>query len=395
MEHNDQGPVPQHAPETSGIPDWLLTFMRNQEQTNRRLETGISQLQAAATRGNDSPSPATVPQTDTTPSKTVTTGLDDDLRKPKHSHPHPEKFTGEDETMFPQFKGLLEAKLEIDRKAIGTEKECIWYAFGRLSGKAAGRIYPWMESTKSTDLFTVDEFMKQLDAAFADPQKRQKALSKINQIRQGNREFREFLRDFEQTMLEAHGWKWDDQVRKGYLKAAINRELRDRLVTQEEPVLYSDYVGQLRRISDNLQEIKAWDARRNRITRPGNHLNTPPQPLTRPATDEMDWEPTRTVAAALTKQPQQRRRAPRSSDAERQKRREDGACVRCGSMEHWVANCPFDAAVSATTHGPSENRSPARKPQVAAAKGPKPKPTTPEETVEEVEWETEDESGKE
>jgi len=125
MEHNDQGPVPQHAPETSGIPDWLLTFMRNQEQTNRRLETGISQLQAAATRGNDSPSPATVPQTDTTPSKTVTTGLDDDLRKPKHSHPHPEKFTGEDETMFPQFKGLLEAKLEIDRKAIGTEKECI------------------------------------------------------------------------------------------------------------------------------------------------------------------------------------------------------------------------------------------------------------------------------
>ena len=152
MEHNDQGhvplgPTPQHAPETSGIPDWLLTFMRNQEQTNRRLETGISQLQAVATRGNDSPSPATVPRTETTPSKTVTTDLDDDLRKPKQSHPHPEKFTGEDETMFPQFKGPLEAKLEIDRKAIGTEKECIWYAFGRLSSKAAGRIYPWMEST--------------------------------------------------------------------------------------------------------------------------------------------------------------------------------------------------------------------------------------------------------
>ena len=64
-------------------------------------------------------------------------------------------------------------------------------------------------------------------------------------------------------------------------------------------------------------------------------------------------------------------------------------------MEHWVANCPFDAAVSATTQGQSKNRSLARKPQVAAVKGPKPKPTTPEVTVEEVEWETEDESGKE
>ena len=68
---------------------------------------------------------------------------------------------------------------------------------------------------KSTDLFTVDEFMKQLDAAFADPQKQQKALAKINQIRQGNREFREFLRDFEQTMLEVlYSWKSDDQVRR-------------------------------------------------------------------------------------------------------------------------------------------------------------------------------------
>ena len=60
-----------------------------------------------------------------------------------------------------------------------------------------------MDYTKNTDAFKVQEFLKQLDAAFADPQKQSKALSRVNQIRQGNRDFREFLRDFEQTLLKA------------------------------------------------------------------------------------------------------------------------------------------------------------------------------------------------
>ena len=123
-------------------------------------------------------------------------------------------------------------------------------------------------------------------------------------------------------MLEAQGWKWEDQVRKGYLRAAINRELKDRLVTQEEPALYSDYVNQLRRISDNLQEIKAWDVRRSRTTRP-KHLNTDPQAYQQASVNEpMEWEPTNTVVASTTaaKRPSQgRQRAPKSTPEERQK----------------------------------------------------------------------------
>ena len=56
-------------------------------------------------------------------------------------------------------------------------------------------------------MFTIQEFLGQLDAAFADPQKQGKALAQINRIRQGNRGFREFLREFEQTLLEAQGWR--------------------------------------------------------------------------------------------------------------------------------------------------------------------------------------------
>ena len=40
-----------------------------------------------------------------------------------------------------------------------------------------------MDYTKNTDAFKVQEFLKQLDAVFTDPQKQSKALSRVNQIR--------------------------------------------------------------------------------------------------------------------------------------------------------------------------------------------------------------------
>ena len=45
-----------------------------------------------------------------------------DLRKRlKHTTPHLERFTGEDELIYPIFRGLFEAKLQTDAQAIGGE----------------------------------------------------------------------------------------------------------------------------------------------------------------------------------------------------------------------------------------------------------------------------------
>jgi hypothetical protein len=43
-----------------------------------------------------------------------------------------------------------------------------------------------------------------MDLAFLELQKQTKAIAKINKIKQGNCDFCEFLRDFEQTLLEAY-----------------------------------------------------------------------------------------------------------------------------------------------------------------------------------------------
>ena len=53
-----------------------------------------------------------------TPLPTGVTGLNipliDPRKRPKHTTPHLERFTGEDELIYPIFRGLLEAKLQTD-----------------------------------------------------------------------------------------------------------------------------------------------------------------------------------------------------------------------------------------------------------------------------------------
>src|SRR5882762_1041817 len=55
------------------------------------------------------------------------------------------------------------------------------------------------------------------------------------------------LTEFDRLLLEAGGYGWDDTVKKGYLHAAINNELRERLITMDEAESYVDYCGQVKR----------------------------------------------------------------------------------------------------------------------------------------------------
>ena len=66
-----------------------------------------------------------LPTGTSTPLPTGVTGLNIpliDLRKrPKHTTPHLERFIGEDESIYPIFRGLFEAKLRTDAQAIDGE----------------------------------------------------------------------------------------------------------------------------------------------------------------------------------------------------------------------------------------------------------------------------------
>ncbi|TQS38489.1 hypothetical protein Golomagni_01000 [Golovinomyces magnicellulatus] len=169
---------------------------------------------------------------------------------------------------------FLEAKLWIDANAIGNEEERVWYGFRRLTDVALRRIHPWIEFAKGKEQFTVVKFLDRLDRAFDDPQKITKAINKLNSIQQENCSFREFLQDFEQTLLEAQAWEWTDDAKKGYLQAVLKFDLTNRL---------------LRTTSNKMKAVKAWDAKKERNHSAVAQLPSVVEPQEK--IDVMDWKP--------------------------------------------------------------------------------------------------------
>jgi hypothetical protein len=270
------------------------------------------------------------------------------VKRPRHKMDDPERFDGTDLSLYPQFEGLLFAKLEIDSEAIGNEKEKVWYGFSRLKDGAAGRIYPWIDTYKNRPaVFTVNNFFSQMQLAFKDPTLREKALNRLNSLRQGNRFFSELLSELDRLLLEAGGHEWEDRIKKGYVKAALNFALRERLVTVSEEPSYEGYCRQVKEIADRMAELqqlqRSGPSRRNpassasilpRHDAADNTNSTSATPI--PNLDSMDWEPSSSRA-----QKPNGKRAKWVSKAELGKRRQNGNCLRCGATGHRVRDCPF------------------------------------------------------
>src|SRR6266536_3242540 len=135
--------VGEGAPEasTSGIgPEWVLEQHWNQQEINAQIMRGLRAVQVSM--ASITPTPSQTPVLEATVRET------EPAWKARHSLSYPDKYDGKNKTAYPAFKGHLRAKLRIDQAAIRGEPEQVWYAFGRLSDKAADRIFPWIESTK-------------------------------------------------------------------------------------------------------------------------------------------------------------------------------------------------------------------------------------------------------
>ncbi len=345
MTNDDTSMTNEGAPATaSEVPQWLQQmFMqqsqRMEEQNQRMNELTTQQTQMIATlagkiasmeqatpsmmRTSSDQPPATFIPPQPAMTIPVNTGV---VQKAKL--PHPEKFTGEDKTMYPQFEGMLQAKLEIDGAVIGNEREKVWYAFGRLTDSAAVRIYPWMTYAQRQGRFTVDELFTQMRLAFHDPRHQQKALDSLNRTKQGKRPLNNFLNDFSRLILEAEGWGWDDIIKKGYLKAAISTKLMTAMVGVPEGTSYEEYCSQLRMVSDQLDQVQELTTRRQVWQK---------KQETSSAAESMDWQATPiSTVAVRTKE------ARWATPEEKERRRRKGECFRCGQEGHRVRDCKTD-----------------------------------------------------
>ena len=183
--------TPPPVPEINA--EWIYETHQQQQRTNAMI------LQLLQNQQTQNPGPSSnqghAPVDPPTPPT-----------RPKHTLPQPE-YTHEDPALYPQFRGLIAQKLRVDALACGdSEYDRVWYGFACLKGIAALRIFPWIDyAQKSGVTFRIQGFLGQLDLAFSDPQKAQKAIAKINQIRQGKTPFREFLRNSNRLFLRPVG----------------------------------------------------------------------------------------------------------------------------------------------------------------------------------------------
>jgi hypothetical protein len=310
-------------------PEWLRTLLGQQQEMMTQMASQFSTSMASmADRISHleegprlTPAASPVPQI----------AFADQARRVKPRLPDPERYNGGESSQYPQFAGMLRAKLEIDGPAIGNEREKVWYAFGRLTGSAASRVYPWVDTYQSTDMFTVRNFLEQLAVAFGDPRRREKALRDLNKIQQGSRPLAEFLVDFDRLLLEAEVWGWDDRAKKAYLKSALSIRLLESLVGKEEKPTYTEFCGQLRMVNDDLTDLQEIQRRRNRSANPHKR---PLSPVTATA-DQMDWQSTPAVTARVDS----RKRAEWVSTTERQRRFDEHLCIRCGGEGHIQTKC--------------------------------------------------------
>lgn len=266
---------------------------------------------------------------------------EDNVKRPKPRLPHPDKFDGTNPSAYPQFEGTLRAKLAFDAAAIGGSEEQVWYTFGRLSGSAAVQLYPWMEAAQIRGVFTVESLFEQMRATFQDPRRKQKALADLNRMKQGSQPLNDFLAKFDQAILEAQAWGWDDETKKAALKAALSTKLILAMVGIPENPTYEGYRSQLRMTNDQLEEAaeltarnQAWKKRKagfaDSSQQRAGDSSRPSQPSSE---DRMDWQPTVTATVARTRDPQW------GTPAEVAKRREEGLCLRCGLEGHIARGC--------------------------------------------------------
>lgn len=268
-------------------------------------------------------------------------------KRPRPILPDPEQYDGEEINAYPQFESKLHAKLQVDKAALGGAYERLWYAFGRLKGKAAQRLHPWMEAhgkdTRVTET-VIEEFFLQMRFFFADAHRRVKANERLHHLYQGKKEFNEYLGEFEQLLLEAGGSTWEDVIKCGFLTNGLNLEMRQAIVSLQPADNFVHYCQQLQKIADGLAEIQRIQrGRRGR----GHQNTTQPRQTTAPVdvpphqgprdANAMDWTP---AGAELNNI----QRAKWVSQGEIEKRRKEHRCIRCGDSSHFQNRCPYRAA---------------------------------------------------
>lgn len=325
--------------------DDLNNQVRAARNENNHLRTELSHLQrnADSTTSASQTTPAETTPAETTPTETAPEPKQEEQR-PRSRYPDVEPFDGEDLGNYRPFRINLYTKFLIDHQCFRSDEERILYAFGRLRTKASQRILPWVVAkTQRGGGANLNEFYQAMDKAFSDPEMQKRALVRVNTMKQGKRDLKEFLNEFDATMIDAGGLTWSEDQKNALLETAVSGRILQGTIGTDQPDSYEGFCSQLHRIDHQQQRV-------SKISRASTQAAfVRPNPATDNRHDTMDWEPTSAQVAALrgevaalrSQNEKKTKRATWVANEEVQKRKTEKKCLRCGSQDHFVRQCPL------------------------------------------------------
>lgn len=202
----------------------LAQQMQALQQENAEARTTIEQLRSQQQESLRIPTP--IQNTTPTSYESLPDLRTTIARQARAKFPEIAYYTHENPMLYTAFLINLETKWRIDDAIYATPEEKVLYGFSRLQAKAAIKIQPWLETKlKMGTPLRTEEFREILDRAFKDPDVQSKALSKLNRTKQGTRDIRDFLSDFDRMLMEAGAWECPDLIKIGYLEASLNIDL--------------------------------------------------------------------------------------------------------------------------------------------------------------------------
>lgn len=173
---------------------------------------------------------------------------------PRHRLDHPEPLDGP--LRWDTWLPLMKAKLRVDSEAIGSKEAQFFYVYSNLESKVQALVLPQLHAAEEGGEYDPQHIIDQLARIYEDPNKIEKATSKLSHIKQGNDSFTIYLARFERLLYEARANKWPAAAQIAALRAGLDSSMNTKLATQLTlPMEYSDFVKVLQRLASQSQPV--------------------------------------------------------------------------------------------------------------------------------------------
>ncbi len=144
---------------------------------------------------------------------------------------------------------------------------------GKLVDKAASRMDAFNSQQMRAGTWNVDALLSELDRVYKIPQKKEKALRRLQNLKQGTRSFRTYLSDWETTAVSAGTIGWEDSAKILMIENGLSSDLHHALLPIERPADLASYIRLVHGTADRMEAHRRYNTTTMATTITGNSHN--------------------------------------------------------------------------------------------------------------------------